>query len=138
MHWKKWWMLFCREKEEALQLFEQVKQQHLTTAKYTLVTHYLECENQLKIFTEVEWLLHDKPVRDYDYYYDQVVCAGELFSTAIVSAYLNETGVSNKWLDVRDIIRTDNDFRDATIDWEFTRQKQMNWCCRNSITVMLY
>ena len=115
---------FAGEKEEALQLFEQVKQQHLTTAKYTLVTHYLESENQLKdFFTEVEWLLHDKPVRDYDYYYDQVVCAGELFSTAIVSAYLNETGVSNKWLDVRDIIRTDNDFRDATIDWEFTRQK---------------
>ena len=115
---------FAGKKEEALQLFEQVKQQHLTTAKYTLVTHYLECENQLKdFFTEVEWLLHDKPVRDYDYYYDQVVCAGELFSTAIVSAYLNETGVSNKWLDVRDIIRTDNDFRDATIDWEFTRQK---------------
>ena len=49
------------KKEEALQLFEQVKQQHLTTAKYLLVTHYLACEKQLKdFFTEVEWLLHDK------------------------------------------------------------------------------
>ncbi len=115
---------YAGKKEEALQLFDQVKKQHLTTAKYILVTHYLACETQLRdFFTEVEWLLHDKPVRDYDYYYDQVVCAGELFSTAIVSAYLNETGVSNKWLDVRDIIRTDDDFRDATIDWEFTRQK---------------
>ena len=65
-------------------------------------------------------MLHDKPVRDYDYYYDQVVCVGELLSTAIVSHYLNETGISNKWLDVRDIIRTDDNFRDATIDWEFT------------------
>ncbi len=112
------------KKEEALQLFEQVKQQHLTTAKYLLVTHYLPCEKQLKdFFTEVEWLLHDKPVRDYDYYYDQVVCAGELFSTAIVSAYLNEAGVKNKWIDVRDIIRTDDDFRDANIDWEFTTDK---------------
>jgi aspartate kinase len=71
---------FAGRKEEALQLFEQVKQQHLTTSKYLLVTHYLPCENQLKdFFTEVEWLLHDKPVRDYDYYYDQVVCSGELF-----------------------------------------------------------
>ncbi len=115
---------FAGKKKEALQLFEQVKQQHLTTAKYVLVTHYLPCEQQLKdFFTEVEWLLHDKPVRDYDYYYDQVVCAGELFSTAIVSAYLNEIGVNNKWLDVRDIFRTDDDFRDATIDWEFTNEK---------------
>ena len=115
---------YSGKKEDALQLFEQVKQQHLTTAKYVLVTHYLTCESQLKdFFTEVEWLLHDKPVRDYDYYYDQVVCAGELFSTAIISAYLNEIGVNNKWLDVRDIFRTDDDFRDATIDWAFTRKK---------------
>lgn len=115
---------FSGKKEEALLLFEQVKQQHLTTAKHVLVTHYLDCETQLKdFFTEVEWLLHDKPVRDYDYYYDQVVCAGELFSTAIISAYLNEAGVNNKWLDIRDIFRTDDDFRDATIDWEFTKQR---------------
>jgi aspartate kinase len=115
---------FAGRKEEALQLFEQVKQQHLTIAKYLLVTHYLPCENQLRdFFTEVEWLLHDKPVRDYDYYYDQVVCSGELFSTAIVSAYLNEAGVTNKWLDVRDIFRTDDDFRDASIDWEYTNAK---------------
>jgi aspartate kinase len=118
---------FAGNKEEALGLFERVKQQHLTTAKYLLVTHYLACENQLKdFFTEVEWLLHDKPVRDYDYYYDQVVCSGELFSTVIVSAYLNEIGITNKWLDVRDIFRTDDDFRDATIDWEFTSKQIIN------------
>ena len=112
------------KKEEALQLFEQVKQQHLTTAKYLLVTHALACEKQLKdFFTEVEWLLHDKPVREYDYYYDQVVCVGELLSTAIISHYLNETGISNKWMDVRDIIRTDDNFRDANIDWEYTQVK---------------
>ncbi len=115
---------FAGKKEEALALFEQVKQQHLRTARYLLVTHYLDCEARLRdFFTEVEWLLHDEPVRDYDYYYDQVVCSGELFSTAIISAFLNETGIRNKWIDVRDIIRTDDDFRDAVIDWSFTRQK---------------
>ncbi|MBI5858097.1 MAG: aspartate kinase [Sphingobacteriales bacterium] len=112
------------KKEEALQLFELVKQQHLTTAKYLLVTHYLSCETQLKdFFTEAEWLIHDKPVRDFDYYYDQVVCTGELFSTSIVSHYLNERGIDNKWLDVRDIFRTDDDFRDANIDWDYTGSK---------------
>jgi aspartate kinase len=115
---------YNQKKQEALQLFEQVKQQHLTTAKYLLVTHYLVCEEQLKdFFTEVEWLLHDKPVRAFDYYYDQVVCVGELLSTAVVNAYLNEAGIESKWVDVRDIIRTDNNFRDANIDWEFTQKK---------------
>ncbi|NOT51067.1 MAG: aspartate kinase [Chitinophagaceae bacterium] len=115
---------YAGKKDEALQLFEQVKQQHLTTAKYLLVTNYLSCEEQLKnFFTEVEWLLHDKPVRDYDYYYDQVVSVGELLSTAILSSYLNETGIHNKWIDVRDVFRTDDDFRDANIDMEFTSSK---------------
>jgi aspartate kinase len=115
---------FEGRKEDALLLFDQVKQQHLTSAKYLLVTHYNECENRLKdFFTEVEWLLHDKPVREYDYYYDQIVCAGELFSTTIISAYLHEKGIHNKWVDVRDLFRTDDNFRDAAIDWAFTTDK---------------
>ena len=118
---------FSGNKNEALQLFEQVKQQHLTTAKYLLVSNYLSCEEQLKnFFTEVEWLLHDKPVRDFDYYYDQVVCIGELLSTSIVSAYLNEAAIQNKWIDVRDIFRTDDNFRDANIDWDITQQNVNN------------
>ena len=53
---------YSGKKEEALQLFELVKNQHLGTAKQLLVTHYLACEEQLKnFFTEAEWLLHDKP-----------------------------------------------------------------------------
>jgi aspartate kinase len=118
---------FAGKKDEALQLFNQVKQQHLNTAKYLLVTHYIACEEQLlNFFTEAEWLLHDKPVRDYDYYYDQVVCTGELLSTSIVSHYLNETGINNQWVDVRDVFRTDDNFRDAAIDWEVTTANVQN------------
>lgn len=115
---------FNKKNEEALQLFEQVKQEHLTTAKNLLSTHYPSCEMQLKdFFTEVEWLLHDNAVKPFDFYYDQIVCVGELLSTCIVSHFLNETGITNQWLDVRDIIRTDNNFRDANIDWDFTSQR---------------
>ena len=115
---------FNGKKEDALQLFEQIKKQHLNTAKYLLVTHFLACEKQLQdFFTEVEWLLHDKPVKGFDYYYDQIVCSGELFSTTIISAYLNEEGLSNRWLDVRDIFRTNDDFRNAAIDWPFTTDR---------------
>ena len=120
-------------------LFEGIKKQHITTAKYILVTHFNKCLAQLNdFFTEVEWLLHDKPVREYDYYYDQVVCVGELLSTCIISHYLNEMNIANKWLDVRDIIRTDDNFRDATVDWEYTTQKvnelKMEWSLLNNAT----
>lgn len=110
--------------QEALELFNTVKQHHINTAKYLLVTRFNECLAQLNdFFTEVEWLLHDKPVREFDYYYDQVVCVGELLSTAIISQYLNEKEIGNTWLDVRDLVRTDNNFRDAGIDWNYSSEK---------------
>ncbi len=115
---------FNERKEDALQLFEQVKESHLNTLKYLITVNWQQAENQLKdFFTEVEWLLHDKPARAYDYYYDQIVCCGELLSTSLVSIYLNEIGIKNKWVDVRDIVRTDDNFRDAFIDWNFTSEK---------------
>lgn len=115
---------FAGKKEDALRLFDLVKQNHLTTAKYVLVKNFNETlEELVNFFTEVEWLLHDKPVREYDYYYDQIVCIGELLSTCIMSAYLNEAGIGNRLIDVRDILRTDDNFRDAGVDWEVTAAK---------------
>ena len=119
---------YREEKEKALQLFEQTKQQHLEIASQLINLSTLQPIDPPALadyFTEVEWLLHDKPVRDFDYYYDQIVCVGELLSTAIVSHYLNEVGITNQWLDVRDIIRTDDNFRDAKIDWSYTSDKMV-------------
>lgn len=114
---------FSNRKEEALQLFNHVKKQHLNTAKYLLVASANATDARLlDLFTEVEWTLHDKPVKDFDYYYDQIVCAGELFSSTIISAYLNEQGIDNAWIDVRDIFRTDDHFRNAGIDWKHTEK----------------
>ncbi len=115
---------FAGRKDEALQLFDGIKKQHLSTAKFLLVLRFNACISQLSsFFTECEWLLHDTPVKSFDYYYDQIVCMGELLSTCIVSHYLEELGISNTWLDVRDILRTDNNFREAIVDWNYTSQK---------------
>lgn len=115
---------FEENTEKALQLFDEIKQQHIATAQQLMPINIEQCKQHLNdFFTEIEWLLHDKPVRKYDYYYDQIVSIGELLSTCIVSHYLNEINIKNIWLDVRDIIRTDNNFRDAIVDWEFTANK---------------
>jgi aspartate kinase len=115
---------FEGRKDDAINLFNQVKQQHLETIKYLLVKNWQKAENQIKdFFTEIEWLLHDKAVRSFDYYYDQIVCCGELFSSSILSNYLEELNANVTWIDVRDIVRTDNNFRDAAIDWTFTEAK---------------
>ncbi|MFT4806116.1 MAG: aspartate kinase, partial [Psychroserpens sp.] len=58
---------------------------------------------------------------DYNFVYDQVIGFGELTSTTIISAYLNEVGLKNKWLDVREFIKTDDYYRRSNVDWEQTQ-----------------
>ena len=72
------------------------------------------------LFVEIEWVLEDEPNPNYAFNYDQIVSVGELLSTKIMSAYLNKNSFKNSWVDARDIIRTDNKYRNAKIDWEQT------------------
>lgn len=74
------------------------------------------------LFVEIEWVIEDVPTATYAYEYDQIVSVGELLATQIVSAYLNNCGYANRWLDARDIIRTDNTHRNARVDWELTEE----------------
>jgi aspartate kinase len=43
-----------------------------------------------------------------------------MLSSTIVSSYLNFSGVKNSWLDIRSIIKTDSNYRDANVDWRQT------------------
>lgn len=114
---------FLRKREIAAQLLYNIEHQHLEVAAALLGTREHPLFQQLQqFFTEAEWTLGEKPMRTYDYYYDQLVSLGELLSTAIVSAWFNQAGIKNTWLDVRDIFRTDDNFRDANIDWAITQR----------------
>jgi aspartate kinase len=75
------------------------------------------------LFAEVEWVLEEPPARTYDYVYDQIVSIGELLSTRIVSHYLNQEKIANKWVDARDIIITDDTYREGKIQWSETQKK---------------
>lgn len=121
---------FSGDKNLALERFDLIKQSHIQIAGDLLQQPQAVVEALTPFFTEVEWLLHDKPVRSFDYYYDQIVCCGELLSTTLLYHYLFELKASAEWIDVRDVIRTDNTFRDASIDWAYTstriQQEVMN------------
>ena len=52
--------------------------------------------------------------------YDQLIYFGEMLSSTIISSYMNHAGVANDWIDVRDLIKTDSNYRDAKVDWTLT------------------
>ena len=71
---------------------------------------------------EIDWATEEPPSRGYGFSYDQIVSQGELMSTKIISAYLSSFGIANAWLDVRDVLQTDNTYREAKVNWELTSQ----------------
>ncbi|PWK20781.1 aspartate kinase [Xanthomarina spongicola] len=80
-------------------------------------------------FNELALFLETNKSPDYNFVYDQVIGFGEMVSTTIISEYLNEVGLKNNWLDVRDYIKTDNYYRSANVNWEVTQaqiSKQFN------------
>ena len=74
------------------------------------------------LFDEVQGFLVWNKSPNYNFVYDQVVGYGELASTTIISAYLNDIGIQNKWLDVREFIKTDDSYRDPKVNWEKTQK----------------
>ena len=73
------------------------------------------------LFDEVQGFLAWNKSPNYNFVYDQVVGYGELVSTTIISEYLNEIGLKNNWLDVRELIKTDNSYRDTIVNWDKTQ-----------------
>ncbi|MDX1316077.1 MAG: aspartate kinase, partial [Xanthomarina gelatinilytica] len=75
------------------------------------------------LFNELTAFMDRNKSPDYNFVYDQVIGYGELVSTTIVSEYLNDVGLKNQWLDVRDFIKTDNYYRSAHVDWEASQER---------------
>ena len=73
------------------------------------------------LWVELNWILEEEPHPTYNYHYDQIIVFGELASTKIVSAYLTREGIRHQWLDARNIIKTDSEYREARILWDLTQ-----------------
>ena len=99
---------------------QKVKNFHFDILNALFDQDHLIFEEINNLFVEIEWVLEEDPYNDYGYVYDQIVSIGEFLSTKIMSTYLNNIGFYNNYLDARDIIKTDNSYRNAKIDWETT------------------
>lgn len=106
--------------KDAFGELEKIKQFHYGIAA-ALFEDPRELQTNLSdTFVEIEWLLEEPMVDSYDYVYDQIVSVGELLSTQIVAAYFNANGLSTKWVDARDLVLTDNIYREGWVQWEET------------------
>jgi len=58
--------------------------------------------------------------KNHAFLYDQVVSYGEILSTKIVASYFKAYGLPAQWIDARNLIKTDQKYRDAAVNWKTT------------------
>lgn len=115
---------YCEDKPSLTAALQEVVAYHdkIVSELFEDVEHPVY--NQVKLlFEELKGFLAWNKSPNHAFIYDQVVGYGELVSTTILSAYLNAVGLSNVWLDVRNLIKTDSAYREAQVNWNRTQRE---------------
>ena len=98
--------------------FERVVDFHETIAEALGVheeEHYCDFQTEVSRLKEIL----STPVSDQENFeYDRVVSFGELMSTLLITAFMEKEGFNVEWMDVRNVIKTNNDHRFADVDWD--------------------
>ncbi|TSJ37210.1 aspartate kinase [Mucilaginibacter corticis] len=112
---------YADQTDDMQAVYEGIKQYHYDIMAELFEPGHPVFDDVANTFVEIDWMIEDEPHDDYDFIYDQIVSVGELVSTRIVNAYLNEAGLKSQWLDVRGYIHTDNTYREGVVQWDKTR-----------------
>ena len=102
-------------------VFGEIKDYHFNIVTKLFAPNHPVFNEVANTFVEIDWMIEDEPHADHDFIYDQIVSIGELVSTRIVAAYLNQTGIKTQWLDVRGYVHTDNNYLEGNVNWDKTR-----------------
>jgi aspartate kinase len=114
---------YFENKNELQYSINQIFEFHNTVLLELFSDKNYEVFNDIKlIFDNLKVFLKRNKSPNYSFVYDQVVPCGEILSTKIISAFLNLSGVKSNWLDSRELIKTDSNYRDADIDWKLTQK----------------
>ena len=115
--------LHLKRSEAVFQKLEEIKSFHFEICNSLFENKKEPIFQELhNTFVEAEWQIEDEPIGTPGFEYDQLIGLGELLSTKILSAYLSSALVKNSWIDARDVVRTDNTYQAAIVDWKETEQ----------------
>lgn len=116
--------LYFKKDDSLKQEIENLRQYHLDILDDLFETKQHPAYTKTNyFFDELNIFLNRNKSPNYDFVYDQVVAFGELISTSIVSQYLQYQEVDNVWHDCRNLIDTNNTYRDAEVNWQQTQTK---------------
>ena len=107
-------------------LLSELRTQHETVAAQLMGADNPFLPHSERLFTLLNEQLQRPTSDNFDYDYDRIVSFGELLSTTLIATYLNMQGLETQWLDARQLVRTDNTYREGHVDWTVTQKLVCN------------
>lgn len=110
------------QSDELKHTIQTIKEYHFgIISELFAPTHivFSEIENY---FFDLNQFLESNKSPNYNFVYDQVVSFGEMVSSKILYYYLKDNCLDLEWLDSRNFIKTDNNYRDGNVNWEQTQK----------------
>lgn len=92
-------------------------------------------QNVTQIFSELDYFLANNKSPNYSFVYDQIVGFGEILSSTILSHYFTSQKITNNWVDVRNFIKTDSNYRDAVVNWDVTQKNISKGIKKNVLNI---
>ncbi|MEC8602508.1 MAG: aspartate kinase [Bacteroidota bacterium] len=87
------------------------------------------------LFQKLKFFLENNKSPNHSFVYDQIVAYGEIISTTIINSYLNNKNIDSTWIDARDCIKTDSNYRGGNVQWVDTQKNICNKIKKGKINV---
>ena len=117
---------YCHTPENIPALLSELRKQHETVAVQLMGENNPFMPHSERLFTLLNEQLQRPTSDNFDYDYDRIVSFGELLSTTLIASYLNFQNIDTQWLDARQLVRTDNTYREGHVDWTVTQKLVCN------------
>ncbi|HPI31442.1 MAG TPA: aspartate kinase, partial [Bacteroidales bacterium] len=115
---------YFNRQEDTPSHLQNIKDFHFTIIKelFPEENHPVYADiNQL--FDKMEKAIAQPPDANFDYQYDRIVHFGEVISSKILWHFLNYSGIQAAWMDITNVLVTNNEFRNAKVNWQKTHEQ---------------
>ncbi|MEM8893750.1 MAG: aspartate kinase [Bacteroidota bacterium] len=116
------------------QLIDSLKKEHQSVIEELALEEITSLSVELDaLFTSLSQALENLSENKFQQY-DAIVSVGELLSTKIISHYLISQGFEAEWVDARELIKTNDAFNEAKIDWPLTQHLMQQSLANKSLS----
>ena len=114
--------LYLKNNQEYLQKIDQIFIFHDKICRDLFPKNHNVFSGLKNIITKLVSFLKNNKSPNYSFVYDQTVSYGELISTFIINSYFIEEKLKINFIDARNCIKTDSNYRGGNIIWDKTNE----------------